>query len=660
MDKIKSEIKELVDKLNDAAYKYYVEDNPDLNDYEYDMLYRKLEEYENKYPEFVLSYSPTQRVGDKVLNGFESVAHNVPMQSLSDVFDFDEVKSFDDKVKSQFSDYCYSVEYKIDGLSVSLEYEEGVFVRGSTRGDGLVGEDITSNLKTIKSIPMILNSPVTVEVRGEVYMPKKSFEKLNEERELEGLQLFANPRNAAAGSLRQLDPKITSERNLDIFVFNVQNIDGYEFKTHSESLEFMKKLGFKVNGETCVAKNYNEIIDVIEKFGNKRGDLSYDIDGVVIKVNDLSQREILGTTVKAPKWAVAYKFPPEEKKTKLIDIEIQVGRTGVLTPNAVLEPVFLSGSRVSKATLHNYDFIKDKDIRINDTVIVRKAGEIIPEIVSSVKDERKGNEIEFKMPELCPVCGGKVEREEGEVAYRCTNFECSAQLIRNIIHFASRDAMFIEGLGPAIVTLFIEKKLISTVADLYTIDKNAISELEGFGEKSADNLITSIEKSKDRGLARFLFGLGIRHIGQKASNIIAKHFKTIENVIAADVETLSSLDDVGEIIAQSLVNFFKDSTNLSEIEKFRTAGVVMEEKTTENVKNHLSGLTFVLTGTLANMTRSEASALIESCGGKVSGSVSKKTSYVVAGEEAGSKLTKANQLGVKVISEDELNAMINE
>ena len=654
----KVKIKEIVDKLNDAAHKYYVLDNPDMSDYEYDMLYRKLETLENLHPEMILSYSPTQRVGDKVSDGFKSVSHDVPMQSLTDVFDFEELEAFDNRVKNIFPECSYSVEYKIDGLSVSLEYVDGVFVRGSTRGDGLVGEDITSNLKTIKSIPMLLNFPVTVEVRGEVYMPRKSFETLNMQREAEGVQLFANPRNAAAGSLRQLDPQITAKRNLDIFVFNVQKIDDKNFTSHVESLSFLKELGFKINPETKLVKEYAEVVDCIDRFDAQRANLPYDIDGVVIKVDNIPMRYELGETVKAPKWAVAYKFPPEEKKTKLLNIEIQVGRTGVLTPNAVLEPVFLSGTKVSKATLHNYDFICDKDIRINDYVIVRKAGEIIPEIVSSVKSERTGDEIVFKMPESCPVCGGKVLREEGEAAFRCTNYECSAQLERNIAHYASRDAMDIDGLGPAIVTALTQSNMITCASDLYFLTKENLMSLEGFAEKSADNLLRAIEESKSRGLSRVLFGLGIRHVGQKTSNILAKKYKTIDNLINADVYEISALDDVGDVIAESIVDYFNIDANLQMIDELKKASVDMSVIVSEYENNKLSDLTFVLTGTLKNMTRNQAAELIENSGGKVSSSVSKRTNYVVAGEDAGSKLTKANMLGVTVISEDELMEMI--
>ncbi len=652
-------IKELVDKLNDAAYKYYVLDTPDMSDYEYDMLYRELENLEKENPELILPYSPTQRVGDKILSGFDEVIHNVPMQSLTDVFSFDELRAFDNKIKEQITDYEYSVELKIDGLSVSLEYVDGVFVRGSTRGDGLKGENITSNLRTINSIPMKLKKPITLEVRGEVFMPKYSFDMLNKIREAEGEMLFANPRNAAAGSLRQLDPKITSERNLDIFVFNIQKIQNHNFKTHLESLDYIKDIGLKINNETKKASNVDEVIEIINHFGDIRQELYYDIDGVVIKVNDLSQRETLGTTIKTPKWAVAYKFPPEEKETKLKDIEIQVGRTGVLTPNAVLEPVVLSGSRVSKATLHNYDFIKEKDIRIGDTVVVRKAGEIIPEIVKVVSDKRTGNETEFNMPQFCPSCGGEVSREDGESAYRCTNIDCPAQLVRNIIHFASRDAMDIEGLGPAIVVQLVENNLISCVSDLYKLKKEDLMSLEGFKDKSSENLINAISKSKERGLSRLLYGLGIRHIGQKASDTISNYFTSIENLISASEDEISVLEDVGTIMAESIVKFFSYSKNTSEINKLISLGVSTQNNKGEVSSDKLFGKTFVLTGTLPNLSRNQASEIITSNGGKVTSSVSKNTDYVVVGEDAGSKLQKANSLGVKTLSEQELLDLIN-
>lgn len=656
---IKNRIENLVNTLNDAAYKYYVLDMPDMSDYDYDTLYRELEELENKYPAYILPYSPTRRVGDKIAPGFESVVHDVEMQSLSDVFSYDEIYDFDKKVSSMFDYYEYSVEYKIDGLSVSLEYKNGVFVRGSTRGDGKTGENITNNLRTIRSIPMKLSLPVNIEVRGEVFMPKTSFDALNAEREKDGIQLFANPRNAAAGSLRQLDPKITAIRNLDIFVFNVQKTDDPNIKTHTDSLKHISELGFKINPETKIAKNADEVVAIIKKFGENRKLLSYDIDGVVIKINDLKQREIMGTTVKAPKWAIAYKFPPEEKKTKLLSIDVQVGRTGALTPNAVFEPIFLSGSKVSKATLHNFDLIREKDIRIGDNIIVRKAGDIIPEVVKSVSEDRIGSEIKFRIPDVCPVCGGKIEREDGEVVFRCINLDCPAQLERNIEHFCSRDAMDIEGLGPAIIKQLIDKCNVKRISDLYTLTKDEIYNLEGFKEKSTENLLKSIEESKKRGLPRLLFGLGIRHIGQKASTLIANHFLNIESIMSADIEELTSIDDIGEIMAKSIKDFFLNPDSVEEINRLKEFGVKLETDKIIPEDGKFKGLTFVLTGTLPTLSRKDATQIIENAGGKVSSSVSKKTDYLVSGDDAGSKLTKAQNLGIKIVDENDLLSMLN-
>ncbi len=652
-------IKELVELLNKYAYLYYVEDVSEISDYEYDMMYRELEVLEAENPEFLLTYSPTQRVGDRPLSKFETVHHEIPMQSLNDVFSYDELKEFDERVnKGLEKEYKYCVEYKIDGLSVSLEYVDGIFVRGSTRGNGIDGEDITQNLKTIKSIPMKLNESVTIEVRGEVFMPRKSFEMLNEERELTGQPLFANPRNAAAGSLRQLDSKITQQRNLDIFIFNIQKFDGFECDSHYEGLQFLKKLGFKINTENTLVNNVDEVISVIEKFGNDRAELSYDIDGVVIKIDSLKQRDILGSTVKAPRWAAAYKFPPEQKETILEDIELQVGRTGVLTPNAVLKPVFVSGSLISRATLHNIDYITEKDIRIGDSVIIQKAGEIIPEVVSVVKEKRPVGAKVFEMPELCPVCSAKVVREDGEAAHRCTNIECPAQLERNLIHFASKEAMDIEGLGPAVIRQFTEAGFVKTVSDFYKIKAEDILSLEGFKEKSASNILNAIESSKSNNLSSLIFGLGIRHIGSKAAKILAKKYKDIDSIISASVEELASVDDVGNVMAESIKDFFSKEGNINEIQKLKEAGVNMVELKDEGTTEILSGKTFVVTGTMQSMSRDEIKKLIENNGGKVTSSVSKKTDYVVAGDSPGSKLEKANSLGVAVIDEQELLAML--
>lgn len=658
MSEIKKEIEILVDELNMHAYKYYVLDNPEISDYEYDKKYARLVELEENNPEFIFSYSPTQRVGDKPLESFDSVVHSVQMQSLNDVFSVEELENFDEKNKKRLQDYKYSVELKIDGLSVSLEYKNGVFFRGSTRGDGTIGEDITNNLKTISSIPLKLNRDIDIEVRGEVFMPKKSFEDLNSYRELHELPLFANPRNAAAGSLRQLDSKVTAERNLDIFVFNVQMYENAQYSSHTQSLEFLKELGFKINPETVLCENINDVIKTIEKFAEMRNSLPYDIDGAVVKIDDLSQRDLLGETVKAPRWAVAYKYPPEKKETIIEDIEIKVGRTGVLTPNAVLKPVFVSGSLVSRATLHNYGYITQKDIKIGDTVIIQKAGDIIPEVLEVVKHKRNGSEIDFVMPIKCPSCGGMVVKAENEAAHKCTNMECPAQLLRNIIHFVSKDAMDIDGLGQAIIETFVDKKLIFGAADLYYLNFEDVASIEGLGEKSALNLKNAIEKSKENDLYRVLFALGIPHIGQVAAKKICNVFGTIDEVISATEEQLSQIDDIGTVMAKSLRNFFENESNILEIERLKNAGVNMTKIEAQSASDVLSGKTFVLTGTLPNLTRSEAKKLIEDNMGKVSSSVSKKTDYVLAGEEAGSKLLKARELGVSVITEQEFLNMI--
>lgn len=638
--------------------KYYNEDNPEISDFEYDKLLRELENLEEQHPEFAAPDSPTQRVGGKPLSRFTEVTHTVVMESLQDAFSFEELKSFDSRVKSVFKDAEYAVELKIDGLSVSLEYKDGIFVRGSTRGDGVTGEDVTQNLKTIKSIPLRLNKQIPfLEVRGEVYMPRESFMELNAQREINEEPLFANPRNAAAGSLRQLDSKITAKRKLDIFVFNIQQISGIELKTHSETLNFLKDCGFVVSPWYNTFSDINDAIEEIEHLGDMRGELPFDIDGAVIKVNDLKQRAKLGSTSKYPKWAIAYKYPPEKKETKLLDIIIQVGRTGVLTPNAVLEPVRLAGTTVSRATLHNRDYIRDKDIRIGDTVIVQKAGDIIPEILEVVKGKRNGNEKEFLMPSVCPSCGAEVYDEPGEVAVRCTNAECPAQLLRNIIHFSSRDAMDIEGLGPAVVEQLVSLGLIKSAADLYFLKKSDIIEIERFGEKSANNLIKAIEASKSRDLSCLIYALGIRQVGQKAGKLLAQKFKSLDLLMNASIEELTATNEIGEITAENIKNFFELKQTSHFINRLKEAGVNMEY-VSKQTDNAFAGLTFVLTGTLPTYTRDEAAAIIESKGGKVSGSVSKKTSYVLAGEEAGSKLRKAQELNIPILNEEQFNNMI--
>ncbi len=658
-----SEAEKLRRELTYHAEKYYVYDSPEISDYDYDMMYARLLALEEEYPELVVPDSPTQRVGGKALDKFEKVSHSVKMNSLSDVFSYDELREFLRRVSQTVNDAEYSVEPKIDGLSVSLRYEEGIFVQGATRGDGEIGEDVTQNLKTVYSIPLVLKKPLTLTVRGEVYMPRATFEKINAKREARGEALMANPRNAAAGSLRQLDSKIAAERRLDIFVFNLQEghifEDGHLPKEHSETLAALSDLGFKTLEETAVASSAEEIIAHIEHLGAMRDSLAYDIDGVVVKINKLSDREILGEGTNTPKWAVAYKFPPEEKETKLLDITVAVGRTGVLTPNAVLSPVRLAGTTVSRATLHNLDFIRERGIKIGDTVIVRKAGDIIPEVVRAVEAKREGSEIEFNMPTHCPSCGEPVFKDEGEgVAIRCTNSSCPAQLSRGIEHFASKGAMNIDGLGPQIVELLLDAGLIGNAADLYSLKVEDIETLERMGKKSASNLINAIEKSKDAGLERLIYSLGIRNIGEIAATALAARYKTLQACMDATVEELCTIEDFGEITAESVVDYFSHPQNRELCKRLIDAGV-KTEAVAKQATSGFAGLTFVLTGTLPTMSRDEASAKIKANGGKVSGSVSSKTSYVVAGEAAGSKLTKATQLGVPVISEDDLLDMIS-
>ncbi len=657
---IKAEIERLREELNKHNYNYYVMDNPTISDFEYDALLHKLIKLEEENPQFKDPNSPTVRVGGAVLSKFEQVEHAVQMQSLSDVFSKEELFDFDERVKNALGEgkYEYVVEMKIDGLSISLEYENGKFFRGSTRGDGNVGENITQNLKTIKSIPLeIKNAPEFLEVRGEVYMPQKSFERLNEEREMEGESLFANPRNAAAGSLRQLDSSVTAKRNLDIFIFNIQQIMGKDLESHSESLDYLDSLGFKVSPKRNIFRDIEDVYNEILNIGDERGDLPFDIDGVVIKVNSLAQRETLGSTTKVPRWAVAYKFPAEIKETRVLDIVVQVGRTGVVTPNAVFSPVKVAGSTVSRATLHNEDYIKEKDIRIGDTVRIRKAGDIIPEVVEVVLEKRPENLVPYEMPKVCPACGEKLVREEGEAAIRCISQECPAQTVRQIIHFASRDAMDIEGLGSEIVEQLIDAKLVKDIADLFTLKYEDIVELERFADKSAKNLIDAVERVKNSNLDKLLFGLGIRHIGVKGTKSLAKHFKNIDNIISAQIEEIAEIEDFGEIMAKSVKAYFEKETNLDLIKRLKELGVNTEYES-DAVSELFLGKTFVLTGTLPNLKRSDAQKIIEENGGKVSGSVSSKTDFVVAGEEAGSKLKKANDLGIKVISEEELLDMV--
>lgn len=653
-------IKELKDILNKSGYEYYVLDNPTMSDYEYDRLMQELIKLEGEFPEFATADSPTQRVGGEVADGFAEVVHTVQMQSLADVFSKDELYEFDSRVRAALGDESveYVTEMKIDGLSVSLEYENGLFTRGSTRGNGFVGEDITQNLKTIPGIPLKLNEPLPfIEVRGEVYMPEKSFLRLNEQREASGEPVFANPRNAAAGSLRQLDSRIAAERKLDIFVFNLQRIEGKELSSHSQSIEYLASLGFKVIPERDVYTNIDDAYKEVLRIGESRGELAFDIDGAVVKVNSFAQREFLGSTSKTPKWAAAYKFPAEQKQTELLDIILQVGRTGAVTPNAVLEPVRIAGSTVSRATLHNIDNIKDKDIRIGDTVIIEKAGDIIPAVVGVVKEKRPANSAPFEMPKVCPICGEPLVREEGEAAVRCINPNCSAQQLRAVIHFVSKAAMNIDGLGASIVEQLLDKKLINDCSDIYYLNFDNVISLDGFAEKSANNLIAAISESKKSGLDRVLFGLGIRMIGSRAAQILAAHFGSIDPLMSASVDELSSISEIGTKMAQSIVEYFKQDKSLYIIERLRAAGVDLTYTSTQK-GNNFDGKIFVLTGTLPTLKRNDAKKLIESYGGKVSGSVSKNTDFVVAGEEAGSKLDKALSLGIKVLSEAELTEML--
>lgn len=642
--------------LNYYSYRYYVDNENDIDDYEYDMMMRELKAIEEEYPELITPDSPTRRVGGEATNMFESVAHTVKMESLQDAFSFDEIRDFDRRVKDAVTNATYVVEPKIDGLSVSLEYRDGVFVRGSTRGDGSVGEDITANLRTVRSIPLRLKTDLPfIEVRGEVYMPHSVFHKLVEEQELNEEKPFKNPRNAAAGSLRQKSPKITAKRKLDIFVFNVQQIDGHSLSNHKQSLDYLKELGFKTISFYTEFKNIDGAIDELKRIADIRYTLPFDIDGAVIKVNDFEKRRILGSTAKFPKWAIAFKYPPEEKETKLLSIEVNVGRTGVLTPTAVFSPVLIAGSTVSRATLHNEDFIKEKGICIGDTIIIRKAGDVIPEVVS-VK-EHIPDAVPYRMPEICPSCGAKAVREDGEAAIRCNNPDCPAQLLRMLIHFCSRDAMDIEGLGDALLNKLVEQNMIKTAADIYSLDFEKIAEMDKMGKKSAENLKKAIEKSKENDLSKLVFALGIRHVGAKAAKLLSDNFRDIDNIMNSSAEDISKIDGFGLVMAQSVVDFMSMPQSQKLIADLKAAGVNMKAEDT-HIDNRFSGKTFVLTGTLTKYTRSEASRIIENYGGKASSSVSKKTDYVLAGEAAGSKLAKATELGVKIINEDEFAEMI--
>lgn len=655
MEDIKQKIEELRKTLRYHSDRYYNDDAPEIEDYEYDMMMRELKGLEEKYPEFDSADSPTKRVGGKADNSFASVEHTVRMESLQDAFSKEEIFDFDRRVKENVSDVHYVVEPKIDGLSVSLEYVNGEFFRGSTRGDGNVGEDVSGNLRVIHNIPLKLNHALPyIEVRGEVYMPKKSFDRVVDRQLINDEKPFKNPRNAAAGSLRQKDSEVAATRGLDIFVFNIQQIEGKELTSHKESLDYLKELGFNTIPYYERVDDIETAFEKVLQIGEKRGELEFDIDGAVIKVDDFSEREQLGSTAKFPKWAVAFKYPPEEKQTEILDIEITVGRTGKLTPTAVLSPVHLAGTTVSRATLHNQDFINEKGVNIGDIVTVRKAGDIIPEVLCVNEKRSNGS---FVYPERCPSCNEKVVREEGESDIRCINTECPAQLLRNLIHYCSRDAMDIEGLGPSIIETFVNEGMIKTVTDIYRLDKEKIASLDGFQQTSANNIIESVENSKNNDLSKLIFALGIRHIGAKAAKLLSDEFKNIDNLMNASLEAISDIDGFGDIMAKSAFDFFQSESARELIADLKSFGVNTDSKTVIN-DNRFEGMTFVLTGTLPTYKRSEASKIIESFGGKTSSSVSKKTSYVLSGESSGSKLDKANQLGIPVIDENEFNEMI--
>ena len=655
MDKKDAEkrVKELSELLEKYTYQYYVLDAPEVSDYEFDMLMQELKGLESEFPELIRPESPTQRVGGVASSKFPKVAHAVQMASLQDVFYFEQVEAFVTRCREELGDVVFSVEPKIDGLSVSLEYEEGVLVRGSTRGDGFTGEDVTANIRTIRSIPLKLkNAPEFIEVRGEVYMPRNSFFELTEQQELNGEVPFKNPRNAAAGSLRQKDSRITAGRKLDMFIFNVQQVRGREFSSHIESLDALKEMGLRTLPSYRACRTFEEIESEIKRIGEDRAEFTFDIDGVVIKVDGLAQRDLMGATAKTPKWAVAYKYPPEEKETKLLEIEVNVGRTGAITPVAVFEPILLAGTSVSRAVLHNQDFIDEKDIRVGDTIVVRKAGEIIPEVLRSVSHE-EGSE-PFRLPEVCPVCGTPSVRDEGESVLRCPNMECPAQLLKNMIHFASKNAMNIDGLGEANMKALVDSGLVKSPADLYLLRAEQLESLDRFAKKSAENLVAAIAASKDNGAERLLHALGIRNIGQRAAVLLCERFGSIDKLMEAEKEDILSIEGFGEVMADSVYQALREPHTAELIGRLREYGVNMDYAKESSGDDRFAGLTFVLTGTLPTMKRDEAKKLIESFGGKVSSSVSKKTNFVVAGEDAGSKLTKAQELGVEILTEDEL------
>lgn len=657
---MKQRIDELIKIINKASEEYYTNDNPTITDQEYDDYYHELEKLEQQYPELIREDSPTKRVGGKIIDEFKKVSHEIPMMSLGDIFSEDEIFEFDQRIKKTIPNPTYVCELKIDGLSVSLLYENGKLIRGATRGNGIIGEDITHNVETIKSIPLIINDKRKIEVRGEIYMPKKSFNKLNQERQEKGESLFANPRNAAAGSVRQLDSKIAAKRNLSTFIYHLPSSDDFNIKYHHESLSFMKELGFVVNPNIKIADNVNEVINYVKEWTEKRESLPYEIDGIVIKVDKIEDQKKLGYTSRTPKWAIAYKFPAVEVLTKIKNIEFCVGRTGKITPRADLDPVHLAGSIIKSVTLHNEDYIKEKDIMINDTIVLHKAGDVIPEVVRVLKERRTGIEIPFKMIKNCPICNSKLEKKETEANYFCPNPNCDARNIEGLIHFSSRETMNIEGFGESIVEDFYNEGYLKTICDYYTLynHKEDLKELEGFGEKSINNLLQNIEKSKENSLEKLLFALGIRYIGKKTAKILAINYRNIDKLMSAEYEDLVKIQDIGEVIADSVYKFFKEEKNIKTINELKLLGVNMEYKGNESIDDNFNNKTFVLTGTLSKLTRDEASIEIENRGGKVTSSVTKKTDYVIVGENPGSKYQKAKDLNINILNEEEFLNML--
>lgn len=657
---MKQRIDELIKIINKASEEYYTNDNPTITDQEYDDYYHELEKLEQQYPELIREDSPTKRVGGKIIDEFKKVSHEIPMMSLGDIFSEDEIFEFDQRIKKTIPNPTYVCELKIDGLSVSLLYENGKLIRGATRGNGIIGEDITHNVETIKSIPLVINDKRKIEVRGEIYMPKKSFNKLNQERKEKGESLFANPRNAAAGSVRQLDSKIAAKRNLSTFIYHLPSSDDFNIKYHHESLSFMKELGFVVNPNIKIAGNVNEVINYVKEWTEKRKSLPYEIDGIVIKVDKIENQKKLGYTSRTPKWAIAYKFPAVEVLTKIKNIEFCVGRTGKITPRADLDPVHLAGSIIKSVTLHNEDYIKEKDIMINDTIVLHKAGDVIPEVVKVLKERRTGIEIPFKMIKNCPICNSKLEKKETEANYFCPNPNCDARNIEGLIHFSSRETMNIEGFGESIVEDFYNEGYLKTICDYYTLynHKEDLKELEGFGEKSINNLLQNIEKSKENSLEKLLFALGIRYIGKKTAKILAINYRNIDKLMSAEYEDLVKIQDIGEVIADSVYKFFKEEKNIKTINELKLLGVNMEYKGNESIDDNFNNKTFVLTGTLSKLTRDEASIEIENRGGKVTSSVTKKTDYVIVGENPGSKYQKAKDLNINILNEEEFLNML--